>query len=503
MTARTRARRALTMVTSGVAALGLTACAVAPPYRAPAESAPHTYTAGKPPRQTAVSTTGPGGNAQALVFGKGAASRWWRAFGSGELNHLIRSGFDHSPTLAQAQATLRQYQYLARASAAGYYPTVGGQASASRQHTPGQRLIPPEVYNVFAGSLTVSYNPSVFGRTGLAYRNAKAQEQEQRYRLQAAYLTLAGNITSTAITAAGYAAQVTATRSIVKDQQQVLTLTETRYREGAAPYTDVLTQRSELAATRAQLASLRQQFTRTRHSLATLTGRPPSAFTATLPRLTALALPRRIPVTLPSRLARTRPDIRAAAAAMRAAHARYGLAYVNRFPSFNITGDYGQSAATIGDFFRSPYNVWSAVLGASATLFDGGRLKNESEAAKAAFTASEASWRETLLTAFQQVADGLRALQSDANVLKQRDAQLSAARQALQITREQYRQGSASFLNLLTTEVNYSNARVAWIQALTQRYLDTTALYVALGGRAWPGAVAGPGGNQPADSRSS
>ncbi|HYW02990.1 MAG TPA: efflux transporter outer membrane subunit [Gammaproteobacteria bacterium] len=497
-------RWAIGMIAGCSAVLALGGCAVAPAYHPPAASAPSRYTSGKPPHKTVAATKGQGGNAQTLQFGEQAAGDWWRSFGSHGLDALVRSAFANSPTLARAQATLRQYQYLARAGAAGYYPSVGAQGSVTRQRSAQQGIFPPQLYNVFAGSLTVSYSPSVFGRTGLTYESAKAQEAQQRYNLQAAYLTLAGNITSTAITAAGYAAQVDATRSIVKDQQQVLQLTERRYQAGAVPYTDVLTQRSQLASTRAQLARLEQQLSQARHSLAALVGKPPASFQGSVPDLSRLTLPGTIPVTLPSRLARSRPDVRAAQAGVRAAHAQYGLAYTDRFPSFNISGSYGQSAPSAGDFLKAPYNIWNAVLGASVKLFDAGRLKNQSEAAKAAFQATEDLWRETLLTAFQQVADGLRALDSDATVLQQRQQQLTAAQQALSITRDQYRQGSASFLDLLTTEVNYSNARVAWIQALTQRYLDTTALYVALGGRAWPDSATTHGsGDQSTDSRSS
>lgn len=467
--------------------LGLSACAAVPAYKAPASSTPANYTASPVTQQTVQADAGKGGNAQRLKNGATPA-QWWQQFKSPQLDTLIRDGFERSPTLAASRATLRQYAYLARAAGAAYYPSVGIDGSVSRQRTPRQGATPPLIYNTFAGKFTVSYNPDVFGRTGYAKQSAAAQAEQRRFELQAAYQTLAGNITSAAVQAAGYQAQISATEKILHDRQQALKLVEEKYRLGSATYSDVLTQRSEVASAQASLSSLRQSSDQIRNQLATLTGRYPSALSTRLPRLDELTLPAQIPVRLPSELAQARPDIRAAEAALRATYAQYGLAYAERFPSFAITGAFGRSVPKLSDLSNSAYNLWSIALNASATLFDAGALKDKSEAAKAAFEASTANYRVTVLDAFQQVANGLRALSADAEVLKARKNALDAAEGALKITRDQYRLGGTDYQSLLTAQINSSQTRIGYLQALQQRYLDTAALYVALGGQAWPPA---------------
>lgn len=476
---------AASLLMAGLLVLGLGACAVVPAYHSPTSQAPADYSASPVAAQTARAGSGQGGNAQRLTHGETPA-QWWRQFESPQLDALIRDGFKRSPTLAASRATLRQYAYLARAAGAAYYPSVGVNGSASRQRTPRQGATPPLIYNTFAGELTVSYNPDVFGRTGYATQSAAAQAEQRRFELQAAYQTLAGNITSTAVQAAGYQAQIAATTQILRDRRRVLKVVEEQYRLGSASYSDVLTQRSEVANARASLSSLRQAFDRTRNQLATLTGRYPSDGSAQLPRLDQLTLPASIPVRLPSKLAQARPDIRAAEATLRATYAQYGLAYAERFPSFALTGAFGQSAPKLSNLGDSAYNLWNIALSASATLFDAGALKDKSQAAKAAFEASTANYRLTVLDAFQQVANGLRALSADADILKARKDSLDAAEGALKITRDQYRLGEADYQSLLTAQINASQSRISYLQALQQRYLDTAALYVALGGRAWP-----------------
>ena len=476
---------AATPLLAALLCVGLSACAVVPAYKAPAAQSPADYTASPIAQQTAQAGTGRGGNAQQLKNGETPA-QWWQKFKSPQLDTLIRDGFERSPTLAASRATLRQYAYLARAAGAAYYPSVGVSGSASRQRTPLEGATPPSIYNTFAGKLTVSYNPDVFGRTGYAKQSAAAEAEQRRFELQAAYQTLAGNITSAAVQAAGYQAQISATEQILNDRQQTLKLVEEKYRLGSATYSDVLTQRSEVAGAQASLSSLRQSSDQIRNQLATLTGRYPSALTTRLPRLDELTLPAQIPVRLPSKLAQARPDIRAAEAGLRATYAQYGLAYAERFPSFAITGAFGRSVPKLSDLSNSAYNLWNIALNASATLFDAGALKDKSEAAKAAFEASSANYRTTVLDAFQQVADGLRALSADADILKARQNALDAAEGALKITRDQYRLGGADYQSLLTAQINASQTRISYLQALQQRYLDTAALYVALGGQAWP-----------------
>lgn len=477
--------RTARLLVTGLLGLSLGACAVVPSYKAPSVSAPESYTAGPEAKQTAQTNITKGGNAQRLTTGEAPAD-WWRNFGSDRLDALVRAGFEKSPTLAASRATLLQYNYLSGAAGAAYFPSLTAGGSATRQRTILQTTGEPLIYDTFAGELNISYNPSVFGRTAYTRESAAAQAKRQRYELQAAYQTLAGNITTTTFQAAGYQAQIEATAAILKDQRRVMSLVKEQYRLGSAPYSNVLIQRSQIAATQANLSQLRQNLAVSRHRLATLTGRYPSELSTQLPKLDALGLPNKIPVRLPSTLTQTRPDVRAAEAALHATYAQYGLAVAQRFPSFALTAAYGRGAPTIADLGKSLFDFWNVALNASATLFDAGALKDRSEAAHAAVMASEANYRSTVLQAFRQVADSLRALSNGADVLHARKAELDASKDALKIAQDQYRLGSAGFQTLLSAQIAASQARISYIQALEQRYLDTAALYVALGGRAWP-----------------
>ncbi|APZ44633.1 hypothetical protein BW247_08945 [Acidihalobacter ferrooxydans] len=474
-------RRTAPAALAGLFAIGLAGCAVAPPYQAPHTTAPARYTA----TPLAHKTVNASGTAQQLTTGP-APAHWWRNFHSRSLDALIEKGFAQSPTLAASRATLRQYDYLARAAGAANFPSVGAGASGERQRAISQLTGQPLTYDTFVGQLNVSYNPDIFGALRYASDSAAAQAQAQRFELQAAYQTLAGNITTTALQAASYRAQTRAMQAILDRQRRALKLVKDKYRLGAAPYSDVLSQRSTVASTEASLAGLRQSLATSRHLLATLTGQYPADLSTDLPRLGTLTLPTKIPVSLPSDLVQARPDVQAAEAALRATYAKYGLAYAQRFPSFALTAAFGRGAPTIADLGKSTFNFWNIALNASATLFDAGALKDKSEAAKAAVAASAANYRSTVLQAFRQVADGLRALDNDAAALKARKSALADADAALKIVSNQYRLGGVDFQTLLTAQTTASQARIAYVQALAQRYADTAALYVALGGRAWP-----------------
>lgn len=474
--------------TALVAALSLavSACAVIPAYHAPENTTPRHFTAAPLNKTTARTDDNThGGKAQHLIAGA-PPTEWWRQFGSPQLDALVEDGFAHSPTLASTRATLRQTRFLAQAAGAARFPTVGVDASVSRQRSPQQGPLSPTIFNTVAGQLTVGYNPDVFGRSRFTRQSAVAQAQQQRFELQAAYQTLAGNITTSAIQAAHYQAQIDASNRILHDQQRVLDVVEQQYRLGAEPYGNVLTQRSQVASTQANLAALQQSLAVVRHRLAVLTGRYPADLVRHLPRLDALVLPANIPLRLPSTLTRARPDVRAAEAALRATYAQYGLAYAQRFPNFTLSAAFGSSAPNLGDVGSAAFNVWNIALSSTATLFDAGALKYRSEAAKAGFEASLGNYRNTVLQAFEQVANSLRALDNDAQALRARKQALAAASEALGIARDQYRLGSIDFQTLLTREIDASNTRIDYLQALQQRYLDTTALYIALGGRAWP-----------------
>ncbi len=467
------------------AALGLSACAVIPTYKAPTLNLPDSYTARHLPARTQQTDIAQGGESQ--HFSKTALpAQWWRAFHSPQLNALISTAFAHNPSLSAARQTLSQYRHLARAADAAFWPNLGADLTAKRQRIPVQFPGQQNIYGTFSSLLNVSYAPDVFGRTGYHRASTAARVRRADYEVQGTYESLAGHLTTATIQAAGYQAQIDATYQILADQQRVLVLVRLQYHLGATSYTNVLTQHSQIATTQANLYRLKQARAITRHQLAILTGAFPANFKDHIPALDQLILPSRVPLSLPSTLIQRRPDVRAAEAAVRAAYAQYGLADAERFPSFALTGAFGRNAPKLDNLGESSFNFWSLALNASVTLFDAGALKENAEAASAAYRAAADHYRNTVLIAFQQVANSLWALENDAKILHARKAALTAANGSLKLARDQYRLGSIGFQTLLSVQIEVSQSRIAFLQALVQRYLDTATLYVALGGQSWP-----------------
>jgi NodT family efflux transporter outer membrane factor (OMF) lipoprotein len=199
----------------------------------------------------------------------------------------------------------------------------------------------------------------------------------------------------------------------------------------------------------------------------------------------AITLPQELPVSLPSSLVRQRPDIRAAEALLHQASAQVGVATANLYPQFSLTGNYGSEALTPSQLFSGPGLAWTIAGGLVQPLFHGGALNAQRRAAIAAYDQAEAQYREIVLQSFQDVADTLRALESDALAMKtQADAE-AVAREALELTQRQFTIGTVSFLTLLNAERQYQQAHVNLVQAVAARFTDTAALFQALGGGWW------------------
>jgi len=493
--------------------LALAACSVGPAYQRPAAPQVHGYSAAQDPTTipAASSAPGPAAAAQVLQPDTAVASHWWEGFGSPALDRLVTQALANNPDLAAAQATLEQAQFQLKAARGAFYPQVAVGLTAQRQQTsgtaeggtPGRRL-----YNLYTGQVSVGYNPDVFGLNRAVARGAQARVDLARDQLAAARLTIAGNVMHAALDLAALAEEVAATRKTLDDQRQILGLTRTRYELGAASEFDLLTQQSQLASSEARLPQLQQAQDQARHLLATYLGKFPSmADGLELPALQALHLPAALPLSLPSTLVRARPDIRAAEAQLRAANAQVGAAVARLYPSLQLNGDFGTGSTHGGKLFDPASRVWDLAAGLLAPVFEGGTLRAQKHASEAAYRAVFATYQGTVLAAFREVADVLRALEHDAVALDAEARALQSAQRAFELVRTQYQAGAVDYLNLLTSETQVQNARIAFVQAEAQRYADTAALYLVLGGGAWDGsdgdgvAPDGPGIASGADSR--
>jgi NodT family efflux transporter outer membrane factor (OMF) lipoprotein len=231
---------------------------------------------------------------------------------------------------------------------------------------------------------------------------------------------------------------------------------------------------------------LNKQLHQTRDQLAMLTGRLPADFTATPIALEALSLPTDLPLGVPSQLVERRPDVRAAEAQLHAATAQVGVAIANLLPQLTITGDIGSTATRMANLFKPGTGFWSLGAHASQTLFAGGTLIHRKRAADAALDQAAAQYRAAVLTAFQNVADALHALDSDADALNAASRAEDAAQKSLGVARHQLELGSVSYLALVNSEQTYQQAVVSLAQARGNRLADTAALFQALGGAIAP-----------------
>lgn len=477
----------------------LSSCAVGPAYHKPAPPRVHGYTFAPVVGtiSAAPSSSSKAGIAQTLLFGAPINPEWWQGFGSPALNQLVQQALQHNPDLAAAQATLEQAQYNLKAAKSVFYPQVSLGLAGERTRTSGAAsggLSGAQLYNLYTGQVSVSYYPDVFGLNRLVTRGEQAQVDVARDQLAAARLTIEGNVVNTALDLAALEEEVAATVQTVSDQRQILGLIQTQYRLGAASQFDVLTQESQLASSEARLPQLEQARDAARHLLATYLGEFPSeAGGLRSPALGDLHLPAALPVSLPSTLVRERPDILAAEAQLRAANAQVGEAVARMYPNLQLTGDFGDQSNNGGTLFDPASRIWDLAASLVQPLFEGGALEAQKQATKAAYQAVFANYRSTVLSAFRNVADVLRALQHDSGVLDAEARALQSAQQAFSLVRAQYQMGAVDYLSLLTSETQYQNARIAYVQAEAQRYADTAALYVALGGGEWT-----PSGNEQA-----
>ena len=484
-----------TQLLQGVLALGVSAllasCAAGPAYHRPAAPTISSYTA-EPAATTirpAQAATGSIAGAQTLQVGAPIPPRWWENFGSSGLNQLVDQALARNLDLAAAQATLEQAQFNLKAAKGVFYPQVSLGLGGERTRTTGAAAggnVGPQLYNLYTGQVSVSYYPDVFGLNRLVAHGEQAQVDVARDQLAAARLAIAGNVVNTALDLAALDDEVAATRKNVSDQRQVLVLTRARYQLGATSEFNVFTQESQLASSQAQLPQLEQARDAARHLLATYLGEFPSeAGDLHAPALGDLHLPAALPLSLPSTLVRERPDIRAAEAQLRAANAQVGEAVARMYPNLQLTGSFGDQGNHASTLFDPASQLWNLAANLVLPLFEGGTLEARKHATEAAYRGVFANYQSTVLGAFRNVADVLRALQHDSTLLDAQARALRDAEQALVLVQAQYQAGGVDFLSVLTSETQVQNARIAFVRAEAQRYADTAALYVALGGGEW------------------
>jgi NodT family efflux transporter outer membrane factor (OMF) lipoprotein len=459
-------------------------CAVGPNFDRPAAPPVTQYTHDAQPTETVSAE----GTAQRFELGKVVTADWWRLFQSGSLDAVVTEAIANNPGLDAAAANLKASQNNLRSGYGIFFPSVDANAGAARERYSTANIgqsTSGSIFTIFTLSTSVSYALDVFGGQRRLVEELHAQVDVAHANDQAAFLALTGNIVNTVIARAAYHAEIEATRQLIDLQKEQVRLAEIQSQAGTVPYSNVLTLRSQLSSNEATIPQLQQKSTQSAHLLAALTGHVPAQWKAPDLKLTDLTLPSELPVSLPSDLVRQRPDILAAEATAHAASANIGVATAAMLPSVTLSGGAGAASNSASALFPANGKAWNVAADITAPLFQGGSLWYKRKAAINDYQQAMALYRQTVLTAFEQVADSLRALDHDAQALLAEDAALADADQALHLIQANYQAGLANYIDVLIADAQFHQAIVADIQAIAVRYQDTVALFAALGGGWW------------------
>lgn len=469
-----------------VIAIALCGCTAGPDFHAPAAPDTDTYTHATLPATTAAAS-GAAGSAQTLTVAPHATPMWWQQFQSEALNRLVDEALQHSPTLAEASAKLVEARedYNAQFGST-QFPAIDATLSGTRQQVDLAAFGIPDVRNpgpfsLFNASVSVSYAFDVFGLNRRALEATMAQVDYAAYELDAARLSIAGNVVSAAIRRASLQQQITLTDNLAGTQARQLVIIEARFAAGGVSQLDVRGQRTLLAQTRASLPPLTTQLAQVDHQLAILLGVAPSKADFAGVTLDSLHLPGSVPVTLPSTLARERPDIRASEALLHQASANVGVATASLYPQFSLSAGIGSERTSVQDVVNG-LNIWNIGLNLMQPIFRGGELRSKKRSAQAAYDAALAGYRQTVLQALQQVADTLTALNDDARELQAREDAAQQAQASFDTARAQYAAGGVSQLGLLDAQRQVLQTALDRTRAQAGRFSDTAALFQSLGG---------------------
>jgi NodT family efflux transporter outer membrane factor (OMF) lipoprotein len=432
------------------------------------------------------------GKSQRFAKGRDIPGDWWRLFGSRPLKSLVERALRNNPDLATAQASLRVAQANVSAGKGAFYPAIDGGFSASRQQSPiggpvddPSQLGFPPIFNLITGQVLVSYTPDVFGGTRRNVESLQAQSDNQRFLLEATYLTLTSNLVLAAIQEASLRGQIDATNTIIKLASNFLRLLRSQFSAGQISEADVVAQETSLAQIEQTLPVLQKQLAQQRHLLIALAGGLPDRDLPEKFELSTLHLPRDLPLSLPSELVQQRPDMRAAEENMHSASALIGVAFSNRLPNLTLSGNIGSTALYAEQLFTPGTGFWTLSGALLTPIFHGGTLFQQEVAARATFEQASSQYRSTVINAFQNVADALSAIENDAVALQKAVVAEESAKKSVAIMRRRLELGDVNFLLSLLAQQNYEQTLLTRVQAQADRLSDTVALFQALGGGWW------------------
>jgi len=470
-----RIRSPATLIALGLS-LSLASCAVGPDFVSPAPPDVERFT----PEPTASR-----GGGQLFREGAEVSARWWQAFGSKSLDDLVEEALGRNPTLEAADAAVRVAQSNAFAGSGAFFPQVSLGSNSSYNLVSGDATnstVLQTPYSYFTKQVQISYTLDIWGANARNVESLDALRDQQIYRKQAAHLTVAANVVKAAIEEASLRGQIAATRRVVALEEEHLALLQRQLNYGAAANADILSQQTVIEQARQTLPALESRLAQQRNLLTALAGRYPSDEVDATFALAQFSAPRDLPLSLPSRLVAQRPDIKGAEANLHSASALIGVAVAARLPNVTLSANGLTSAFQLAQLFQPGTFGYTLAGNIAQTAFDGMTLYNKQKAAEASFDQAKAQYRDTVVKAFQNVADALRALQSDARSVQSARVAERTAKSYLETVRLRLKFGFVSQLAVVDAQRAYLAAANVRIQSEAQRLTDTVALFVALGG---------------------
>jgi NodT family efflux transporter outer membrane factor (OMF) lipoprotein len=465
----------------------LAGCAVGPDFVRPEAPKSTRYT--KEPLMLQAAPGTPDSIQQHLVENQDIPAQWWELFHSKALNALVEEALKNNPDLKSARAALKQAQENVSAQQAAFFPTIQAQFEPSRQKN--SAIVAPTLasnqtlFNLYTPQVSASWTPDIFGGNRRQVEALKAHAEYQRFEFEAAYLTLTSNLVAAAINEASLRAQITATQDIIHIEKEQLDIIQKQFKYNIVPEASVIAQQTTLAQAQATLPPLQKQLAQERDLITALLGKLPDAEPKETFALDALDLPHAVPLTLPSKLVEQRPDIRAAEAQLHEASAEVGVAIANLLPNITLSATDGSTATQFAKLFSGGTGFFGIFGNVTQTVFDGGSLLHKKRASDAALDEAANEYQSTVVTAFRNVADSLRALQYDVDAVNTTLEAEQLAQKSLDIARKQVELGSTGYITLLNAQQAYQQTFITLMQARAMQYTDTAVLFQALGGGWW------------------
>ena len=405
---------------------------------------------------------------------------WWEIFGDPQLNRLEELVNVNNQNIKQAEAQFRQARAVVAGNRANYFPTIGSSPSINQLDAGSNAGRAGGTSQSFSLPVAATWEPDLWGRVRLSVENAVDNAQVSAADLQNLRLSAQALLASDYFALSAEDMQQAILRETIDGYERNLQLTINRYNGGVASKSDVTLAQTQLAGARAQSTETRIARAQFEHAIAVLTGQPPASLNIADSKIAGPPPP--IPVAVPSQLLERRPDIAANERLVAAANANIGIAETAYYPTLTLSATAGLVSTNLANLFTYASRTWAGGAGVSQTLFDFGRRGAQLEGTRAAYDATVAAYRQTVLSAFQEVEDNLSTLRYLAEEAVQQQEAVVAAQQALALEIDRYRGGTVSYLDVITTQTIALNDQQNAITILQRRMSAAVDLVKALGG---------------------